>query len=378
MQYKIVLSLLMAGSLIAQSTQESARAALNRGVAAFKGAKYSDAVSEFELAVKLDPANVNTRLYLGTTYMTQWVPGADSLQNIEFANRAEAAFRSVYEIDARDKTALASLASLAFNKAKAIRAGQPERLHYFDEAETWYRKILDVDSNDKTAYYSLGVIAWERFYPALMNARTRLGMKPEDPGPLRDSNIRAELRTQYSRIVEDGMANLNRAITVDPLYSDAMAYLNLLHRERADYSESDQDYKRDIETADGLVTYALAARKRMAESGNSYAPAPPPPAGNSSERIRVGGNVQALNLVYKPVPIYPPLAKQARIQGTIRFTVIIDKQGQVQNVQLMSGHPLLVPSAAEAVKQYTYKPTFLNGQPVEVLTQVDVNFTLTQ
>ena len=373
---KIVLSLLMAGSIFAQSTQESARAALNRGVAAFKGAKYSEAVSEFELASKLDPANPNPRLYLGTAYMTQWIPGADSPENTAFANHAEAAFRAVYEMDARDKTALASLASLAFNKAKALSVSQPERIHYFDEAETWYRKLIDVDSNDKTAYYSLGVIAWERFYPALMNARTRLGMKPEDPGPLADINIRAELRTQYSRIVEDGMVNLNRAIAIDPLYSDAMAYLNLLHRERADYSESAQDYKRDIETADGLVVQALDARKRAAESGNSYVPAPPP--GNSSERIRVGGHVQAQNLVYKPEPIYPPLAKQARIQGTVRFSVIIDKQGLVQNLQLVSGHPLLVPPAVEAVKQYVYKPSLLNGQPVEVTTQVDVNFTLTQ
>lgn len=93
-------------------------------------------------------------------------------------------------------------------------------------------------------------------------------------------------------------------------------------------------------------------------------------------RIRVGGNVQAANLIRKVTPVYPPLAKQAQVQGTVRFSIIIGKDGFVQNVQLVSGHPLLVPASIEAVKQWVYKPTLLNGKPVEVITQADVNFTL--
>jgi protein TonB len=72
------------------------------------------------------------------------------------------------------------------------------------------------------------------------------------------------------------------------------------------------------------------------------------------------------------------LARQARVQGTVRFTAIIGKDGTIQNLQLVSGHPLLVPAATEAVKQWLYKPTMLNGEPVEVITQIDVNFTLSQ
>src|SRR5439155_854058 len=103
------------------------------------------------------------------------------------------------------------------------------------------------------------------------------------------------------------------------------------------------------------------------------------PAGNGSpQRIRVGGNVQAANLVMKVTPVYPPLAKQARIQGTVRFTVTIAKDGTVANLQVETGHPLLVPVATEAVKQWVYRPTLLNGEPVEVITQVDVNFTLSE
>jgi len=76
--------------------------------------------------------------------------------------------------------------------------------------------------------------------------------------------------------------------------------------------------------------------------------------------------------------VYPPLARQARIQGTVRFSAIIGKDGTIQNLQLVSGHPLLVQSATDAVKQWVYQPTQLNGEPVEVITQIDVNFTLTQ
>ena len=102
------------------------------------------------------------------------------------------------------------------------------------------------------------------------------------------------------------------------------------------------------------------------------------PKAATPQRIRVGGNVQQANLTRKITPTYPPLAKQARIQGTVRFTAIIGKDGSIQNLQLVSGHPLLVESARQAVTQWQYKPTLLNGEPVEVVTTIDVNFTLSQ
>jgi protein TonB len=94
------------------------------------------------------------------------------------------------------------------------------------------------------------------------------------------------------------------------------------------------------------------------------------------QRIPVGGNVQQAKLINQPKPAYPPLARQARIQGTVRFTAIIGIDGRIQNLTLVTGHPLLVPSAQAAVKQWVYQPTLLNGEPVEVVTQIDVNFTL--
>jgi protein TonB len=87
--------------------------------------------------------------------------------------------------------------------------------------------------------------------------------------------------------------------------------------------------------------------------------------------------VQAAKLISQPKPQYPPLARQARIQGTVRFNAVIGRDGTIQNLQMARGHPLLVPAATEAVRQWRYHPTLLNDDPVEVVTQIDVHFTLT-
>jgi protein TonB len=111
--------------------------------------------------------------------------------------------------------------------------------------------------------------------------------------------------------------------------------------------------------------------------------APPPPPKPvekpvTPQRIRVGGNVQAANLINQVRPIYPPLAKQARISGVVELSAVIGKDGRVQDLKVIKGHPLLVQSALDAVKNWVYRPTLLNGEPVEVSTTIDVNFTLSQ
>ncbi len=102
---------------------------------------------------------------------------------------------------------------------------------------------------------------------------------------------------------------------------------------------------------------------------------PPPPKAVPS-RIRVGGNVQQAKLLAQPRPNYPPLAKQARISGVVLLRAIIAKDGTVQQLEVISGHPLLVQSAMDAVRQWRYSPTLLNGEPVEVVTEVQVIFSL--
>ena len=102
---------------------------------------------------------------------------------------------------------------------------------------------------------------------------------------------------------------------------------------------------------------------------------PPPPKATPS-RIRIGGNVQQAKLISQARPLYPPLARQARIQGTVRLQAIIARDGTIAQLEVLSGHPLLVQSALDAVRQWRYQPTLLNGEPVEVVTTIDVVFTL--
>jgi periplasmic protein TonB len=110
--------------------------------------------------------------------------------------------------------------------------------------------------------------------------------------------------------------------------------------------------------------------------GGAGIAAPPPPPKAAPKRITVGGNVQAARLVNRVQPVYPPLARQTRISGTVKLHALIGKDGSVQHLEVMSGHPLLVQSALDAVKQWRYQPTLLNGDPVDVDTEIDVIFSL--
>ena len=123
-------------------------------------------------------------------------------------------------------------------------------------------------------------------------------------------------------------------------------------------------------TVEELMKSLTAPQAVSSPASSSSAPAA---SGPVPQRIRVGANVQAANLTHKVEPVYPPLAEQSGVEGTVRFRVIIDKNGHVSNAQLLSGHPLLVEAARDAVVQWVYKPTRLNGLPIDVLTEVDVS-----
>ena len=92
--------------------------------------------------------------------------------------------------------------------------------------------------------------------------------------------------------------------------------------------------------------------------------------------MRVGGDVQESRAIHRPSPAYPPLARQARIQGTVLLEAIITKSGTIESLKVVQGHPMLVPAALEAVRQWRYRPTLLNGEPVDVITTIEVHFTL--
>ncbi|MBS1873095.1 MAG: tetratricopeptide repeat protein [Acidobacteria bacterium] len=235
---------------------------LNKGVAAYKNAKYAEAIDRFKSAIALDPTNPNAKLYLATAYMTQWIPGADSPENKQLAEQAKKEFSEVLQKDPNDKIALASLASLAYNQSGSLQGD--EKLKMLDEARDWNSKLIQADPKNKEAYYSLGVIAWSKWYPELGKARADLGMKPEDPGPLKDKKLRESLKEKYTAVIDEGISNLNKALEVDPEYDDAMAYLNLLVREKADLADNGDQYKEQIKVADDWVQKALETKKKKA------------------------------------------------------------------------------------------------------------------
>ena len=117
-------------------------------------------------------------------------------------------------------------------------------------------------------------------------------------------------------------------------------------------------------------------------TGTNLVPKLPPPkvapaaVRAAPPRVIVGGVVQAAKIVHQVMPVYPPLARQARISGTVRIEAVISRDGIIQSLRVMSGHPWLAPAALDAVRQWVYRPTRLNGEPVEVLTQIEVNFKL--
>jgi tetratricopeptide (TPR) repeat protein len=263
---KLAIAAFAATSLLFSTGCEKlkARDHLNKGVAAFKNSKFPDAVEHFKQAIELDPTWSNARLYLATAYMSQYIPGADSPENLANAKAAHDNFMMVLEQSPNDTIALASLASLHYSEAQ----GTPmldDKLKKLDEARGWYEKLAQVDPENKEAFYSLGVITWAKWYPRLMEARAKLGMKPEDPGPIKDNKIRMQLKATYGPMIESGLKHLQRSIEIDPKYDDAMAYMNLLIRERADLAETPEQYKKDIETADDWVQKSLETKKIKAE-----------------------------------------------------------------------------------------------------------------
>ncbi len=365
---RLALILLLAAAVL---SAQDPREILNRGVTAFKSARYAEAAADFQQAVDLDPSFVTARLYLAAALMQEYIPGAQSPENNALWQRADAEFRAVLASDPANKVALASIASLNLNARR------------WDEAADWYRKLLNADPNNAGAYYSLAFITWSQWYSEYTKARAALGMKPADPGPIPDAAVRSTLRAKWWTALDDAVFNLNQALSRRPRYSDAMAYMNLIVRERADLRETQAEYQKDIGEADSWVQQALDARQGESDGGFGGRIAEPPPSppsqpSGSAPRIRVASDVQAHNLISQTPPVYPPLARQAHIEGAVRLAATIDKDGRVQNLQVISGHPLLVPAAIEAVKQWVWQPTLLNGEPVQVQTEIDVDFTLSQ
>lgn len=241
-----------------------ARDHLNKGVAAMKTAKYKDATEHFKEAISLDPDWEVPKLYLATAYLSQWIPGAESAENKEFASQARTGFLKVLEEKPDDKNALAYMASMAYSEATTGTPSPEEKKAKLDEAEGWHTKRNAVEPS-ADAYYSLAVISYIRWVPAWLGARNTLKMRQEEPGPLKDKKIRDELKAQWSSTLDGAIANLQKALELNPEYEDAMTYLSILIREKADLLDDKAAYDKEIEVADGWGQKSMETRKIKAQ-----------------------------------------------------------------------------------------------------------------
>ncbi len=232
-----------------------ARDQLNKGVQSYKNAQYEGAIEHFKNAVELDPSLVTARLYLATAYAQQYIPGADSADNNRYAEQAIEVFKQVLAQNPPKEQQVHSLKGIA-----SLYFGMKR----FDQAREYYQKVADLDPNDPESYYSLAVIDWMQAYQPDQTVRASLNMKPTDD--LKDKKACADLKQKNSQKVEDGIQNLQKALQLRPDYDDAMAYLNLLYRQRAEYECDNLDARKaDLKLADDWVDKTMATKKAKAE-----------------------------------------------------------------------------------------------------------------
>jgi tetratricopeptide (TPR) repeat protein len=238
-----------------------ARDHLNKGVMAYKSAKYEEAINHFQQSVALDPTLLNAKMYLATAFAQQFIPGVEGADNQRMADQAIEQYKAVLAAPnvARDQkvNSAKGIAYLYLNQKK------------FDDAKKYYREASDVDPNDPEPFYSVGVIDWTACYQPRMEARNKLGMKPEDHLSSKNKDQKKacdELKDKNTPSVQEGIEALNTALKIRPDYDDAMAYMNLMYREKADIECDDPDGRAtDLKTADHWVDETLRVKKEKAE-----------------------------------------------------------------------------------------------------------------
>jgi tetratricopeptide (TPR) repeat protein len=240
-----------------------ARDHLNKGVASFRNAQFQQAIMHFKTAVDLDPTLLNARLYLATAYAQQYIPGGDSPDNIKIGKQAVESFEDVLKVKPDEPTAIASIAQIYYN------------MREFDKAKEYQRRRLQFDPNNPEPYYWIGVIDWAVVYPRRMQLRKDLDLtmprdtsRPDVMPPLPEKD-RVQLQADNEPLVEEGIQALQKAIDLKPNDADAMAYLNLIYRERADFQKDASARDADLKLAEDWVEKALDIKKRAAEKATA-------------------------------------------------------------------------------------------------------------
>jgi tetratricopeptide (TPR) repeat protein len=226
-----------------------ARDLLNKGVAAFKNGQSDAAIEDFKEAKEADPELLNARLYLATAYASLYIPGAPSPENLARGNQAVAEFKEVLDKDP--------------NNLSAIDAKK------FDESKTYHQRHIQLKPDDPEPYYWIGVIDWTLAFRANGEARLaynkdNIKKQVKDTDPLPPA-IRGDYATKYGPMIEEGITDLQKAIQLRPDYDDAMAYLNLLYRRKADMVENPDERANLLKQADDLVDKVKEIKQKRAD-----------------------------------------------------------------------------------------------------------------
>jgi tetratricopeptide (TPR) repeat protein len=241
-----------------------ARDLLNKGVASFKNAQFDAAVEDFKQAKELDPDLVNARLYLATAYASQYIPGAPSEENMRHGQEAIAEYKDVLDKDPNNLSAIDGLASIQYQMA-----GQPFDEKKFEESKAYHEKHIALKPQDPQPYYSIGVIDWALAYRGNTEMRSDYN-KAHINKQIKDSDalppdVRKAYTDKYQAMVDDGIASLKKAIELKPDYDDAMTYLNLLYRRKADMVESTAERDNYTKMADDLLDKVKEIKQKRAE-----------------------------------------------------------------------------------------------------------------
>jgi len=225
---------------------------INKGVAAFKNAQYEEAVSNFQNAVKLDPTSENAKLYLATSYAYQVVPNLLTPENLAIAQKALDGFNAVLAKDPNDLTALKQVASIDRNIGK------------FDQAKEYELKVIQAAPNDPEAYYIVGSIDWNlEHYKNTVPILAADGLTDDGEGNKKmTKGACAKIQAANTDLVNEALKYLSKAIDLNPSYDDAMTYLQLTYRSKANLEcPNDAARKADLAMADQWIQKAMGARK---------------------------------------------------------------------------------------------------------------------
>jgi len=251
----VVVVLVLSMQVRAQEAPHSdaASESLVHGVDAFKAGHYEEATRDFQSAVDADPGWNVARLYLGTALAYQVIPNLDTPENVAMANRALEQFDKLLASDPNNLSALRQVASIQRN------------IKQFDESLATERKIIAIDPTDAEAHYTIGVIEWTSAYKIAVQTLANESLQDDGNGNVKLSAAGcASLVANNTALVEDGIAELKRAIEIRPTYDDAMLYLNLMYRRRADLECHDPERrKQDLDAANEWVRRALEARRAI-------------------------------------------------------------------------------------------------------------------